>query len=151
MSENTQKEEEQLDLSFFMPGKAGESKTEEAPISKRFKDKKGNIIPFKFKAITTERVDELEKMSMKNTVKNNKVVGRELDSARFMARIAVESTLYPDFKAQEMRKAYKTEDPVEVAKQVLHVAGEYSNWIAKAAEINGFEDDLEDLEEEAKN
>ena len=62
-----------------------------------------------------------------------------------------ESTVYPDFKAAEMRKAYKNEDPVEIAKKVLHVAGEYANWIAKAAEINGFEDDLDDLEEIAKN
>ncbi|MEN1969025.1 phage portal protein [Lentibacillus sp. N15] len=143
--------EQQVDLSFFMPGKAAEVEEFTAPISKRFKDKDGNVIPFKFKPITTERVDELEKTSMKNVVKNNKVVGKELDNSRFMARIAVESTTYPDFKASEMRKAYKTEDPVEIAKKVLHVAGEYANWIAKAAEINGFEDDLDDLEEIAKN
>lgn len=149
--ENTQEEDNQLDLSFFMPGKAEEVEEIESFISRRFKDGKGNIIPFKFKPITTDRVDELEKTSMRKKIKNNKVVGEELDSARFMARIAVESTIYPDLKAEEMRKAYKTQDPVEVAKQVLHVAGEYSNWISKAAEINGFDDDAEDLEEQAKN
>ncbi|WP_434736086.1 phage tail assembly chaperone, partial [Bacillus subtilis] len=48
-------------------------------------------------------------------------------------------------------EAYKTADPVEVAKRVLSVGGEYANWLNKAIEINGFEDDFEDLEEEAKN
>jgi hypothetical protein len=143
--------EQPMDLSFFMPGKAEDAEEIKAPISRRFKDGKGNVIPFVFKPITTDRVDELEKTSLKSVVKNNRVVGKELDNARFMARIAVESTVYPDFKAVELRKAYKTEDPVEVAKKMLHVPGEYSNWIAKAAEVNGFDDDVEDLEEIVKN
>lgn len=149
--EEVQEEEKQIDLSFFMPGKAEEVKEIEAPISKRFKDNNDKVIPFKFKPISTDRVDEIEKTSMKSVIKNNKVVGKELDNSRFMARIAVETTTYPDFKAAEMRKAYKEEDPVDIAKKVLNIAGEYANWIAKAAEINGFEDDLEDLEEAAKN
>lgn len=144
-------EENLLDLSFFMPGKAEVVDEITTSISKRFKDNKGNIIPFRFKPITTERVDELEKECMKPVVKNNRVVGKELDNSRFMARISVESTVYPDFRAADMRKAYKTEDSVEIAKKVLHVAGEYANWIAKASEINGFDDDVEDLEELAKN
>lgn len=140
-----------VDLSYFMPGKAEEAEEFTAPISRRFKDKDGNVIPFKFKPITTDRVDELEKTSLKSIIKDNRVVGKEVDNARFMARIAVESTTYPDFKATEMREAYRTEDPVEVAKLVLHIPGEFANWVAKSAEINGFDDNLEDLEEIVKN
>ncbi|MBT2626084.1 phage tail assembly chaperone [Bacillus atrophaeus] len=143
--------EKVYDLSFFMPGQTIEAEEVKVPISKRFKDKAGNVIPFVFKAITTERIDELEKEN--TTYKNVKGRGRvkDLDSQRFYARIAVESTIYPDFKSKELREAYKTEDPVEVAKRILSVGGEYANWLNKAIEINGFEDDLEDLEEEAKN
>ncbi|MGG1759161.1 phage portal protein [Bacillus velezensis] len=143
--------EKVYDLSFFMPGQTIEAEEVKVPISKRFKDKAGNVVPFVFKAITTERIDELEK---ENTpYKNVKGRGRvkELDSQRFYARIAVETTVYPNFKSKELREAYKTEDPVEVAKRILSVGGEYANWLNKAIEINGFEDDLEDLEEEAKN
>ncbi|MSE04048.1 phage portal protein [Bacillus velezensis] len=143
--------EKVYDLSFFMPGQTIEAEEVKVPISKRFKDKAGNVVPFVFKAITTERIDELEKEN--TTYKNVKGRGRvkELDSQRFYARIAVESTVYPNFKSKELREAYKTEDPVEVAKRILSVGGEYANWLNKAIEINGFEDDLEDLEEEAKN
>lgn len=143
--------EKVYDLSFFMPGQTIEAEEVKVLISKRFKDKAGNVIPFVFKAITTERIDELEKEN--TTYKNVKGRGRvkELDSQRFYARIAVETTVYPNFKSKELREAYKTEDPVEVAKRVLSVGGEYANWLNKAIEINGFEDDLEDLEEEAKN
>ncbi|CUB44672.1 MULTISPECIES: phage tail assembly chaperone [Bacillus] len=143
--------EKVYDLSFFMPGQTIEAEEVKVPISKRFKDKAGNVVPFVFKAITTERIDELEKEN--TTYKNVKGRGRvkELDSQRFYARIAVETTVYPNFKSKELREAYKTEDPVEVAKRILSVGGEYANWLNKAIEINGFEDDLEDLEEEAKN
>ncbi|WP_457921557.1 phage tail assembly chaperone, partial [Bacillus pumilus] len=87
------------------------------------------------------------------TFKNVKGRGRvkDLDSQRFYARIAVESTIYPDFKSKELREAYSTQDPVEVAKRVLSVGGEYANWLNKAIEVNGFEDEIEDLETEAKN
>ncbi|WP_371413702.1 phage portal protein [Virgibacillus sp. Bac330] len=148
MAEN---QEQALDLSFFMPGKAEVVEEVKAPISTRFKDKAGNLIPFVFKPISTERVDEIEKMSMRNIVRKNRVVGKEVDQSRFMARIAVETTVYPNFKAEELRKAYKTEDPVEVAKKVLHVAGEYSEWISKVSDVNGFDQSVEDLEETAKN
>ncbi|MCY8282429.1 phage tail assembly chaperone, partial [Bacillus inaquosorum] len=98
-----------------------------------------------------ERIDELEKEN--TTYKNIKGRGRvkDLDTQRFYARIAIESTIYPDFRLAARLPAYKTPDPVEVAKRVLSVGGEYANWLNKAIEINGFEDDLEDLEEEAKN
>ncbi|NWN81121.1 phage portal protein [Bacillus sp. (in: firmicutes)] len=143
--------EKVYDLSFFMPGQTVETEEIKVPISKRFVDKKGNVIPFVFKAITTERIDELEKEN--TNYKNVKGRGRvkELDSQRFYARIAVESTVYPDFRSKELREAYKTPDPVEVAKRVLSVGGEYANWLNKAIEINGFEDDPEDLEAAVKN
>lgn len=133
-----------------MPGHTVEAEEIKVPISKRFVDKKGNVIPFVFKPITTERIDELEKEN--TTYKNIKGRGRvkDLDTQRFYARIAIESTIYPDFRSKELREAYQTADPVEVAKRVLSVGGEYANWLNKAIEINGFEDDLEDLEEEAK-
>ena len=143
--------EKVYDLSFFMPGQTEEAEEVKVPISKRFKDKEGNVIPFVFKAITTERIDELEKEN--TTYKNVKGRGRvkDLDTQRFYARIAVESTVYPDFRSKELREAYKTPDPVEVAKRVLSVGGEYANWLNKAIEINGFEDDPEDLEATVKN
>jgi len=139
------------DLSFFMPGQTAETEEIKSIISKRFVDKEGKVIPFVFKAITTERIDELEKEN--TTYKNVKGRGRvkDLDSQRFYARIAVESTIYPDFKSKELREAYGTQDPVEVAKRVLSVGGEYANWLNKAIEVNGFEDEIEDLETEAKN
>ena len=140
-----------LDLSYFMPGNPEDVHEVEVAISRRIRDEDGNPVLFKLRPISTQRIEEIEDECKKSIVKKNRVVGKELDQSRFLARIAVETTVYPDFKAQELRKAYQTEDPVEVAKKVLHIAGEYSTWIEKVSEINGFDDTAEDLEEYAKN
>lgn len=138
------------DLSFFLPSKAKQVEIEEAPISKRFVDGNGEIIPFKMRPITTERIDQIEALNTRKTRFKGQQQER-VDYGRFIAQVAVETTIYPDFSSEELRQAYKTEDPIEVAKSVLHVGGEYTNWIAKASEINGFDDTLEDLEDAAKN
>lgn len=53
--------EKVYDLSFFMPEQSIEAEEVKVAISKRFVDEEGNVVPFIFKAITTQRIDELEK------------------------------------------------------------------------------------------
>ncbi|MGQ5176749.1 phage tail assembly chaperone [Bacillus halotolerans] len=48
--------------------------------------------------------------------------------------LTVKTTVCPNFISKELREAYKTEDPMEVAKRVLSVSGEYDNWLNKATE-----------------
>jgi Phage XkdN-like tail assembly chaperone protein, TAC len=139
------------DISFFLAGNAKPVEEEEVIVSKRYVDKEGKVIPFIMKPMKTEDIEELEKSCMKPVMKNGKKVGERLDTSRFYARMAIESTVFPDFKSEEMRKSYKTEDPVEVAKRVLSIGGEYSAWIEAALRINGFDDEFDDLVEEAKN
>lgn len=132
-----------------MPGKTVEAEEIRVPLSKRFVDKKETSCLLFLKPL---RLSAL--MNWRRKARHIKCEGqrprKDLDSQRFYARIAVESTIYPDFRSKELRDAYKTADPVEVAKRVLSVGGEYANWLNKAIEINGFEDELEDLEQEAK-
>ncbi|KYG33893.1 phage tail assembly chaperone [Alkalihalobacillus trypoxylicola] len=152
MNKNNDNNLEQFvqDISIFMPGNYEEPQEMTAVISKRFK-KNNEVIPFIFKAISTDRIDELEKDC--TTFKNKKGVGRvkDFDAARFSARIAVETTVYPNFKSKEFTSAYKSPDPIDIAKTVLSVGGEYTNWINKAMEVNGFDEDLDELQELAKN
>lgn len=141
------------DLSFFMPGKAEEVEEIERIVSRRFKDNEGNVVPFRFKPIQTTRIDELEKQHTIPVYSGSRrrKTGEKLDNARFMAHIAVETTIYPNFKSEKLRNAYGEQDPIEVAKKMLHVGGEYAEWLHITNEINGFEDSPEDLEEAAKN
>ena len=42
-------------------------------------------------------------------------------------------------------------NPASLVKTILHVPGEYANWINKALEVNELDEDFEDVEDDIKN
>lgn len=138
-------------MAFFMKGQAAEVKEEEVIITQRYKDEKGKVIPFIMKALGTTRIDELETECTKPEFKKGKKVGEKLDGKRLSLRIAIESTLYPDFRNAELLKSYGLTDPVDLAKAVLSVGGEYMEWMQESNRINGFDESEEDLTDDVKN
>ncbi|MDN8592022.1 phage portal protein [Paenibacillus sp. 11B] len=138
-------------MAFFMKGKAKEVPEEEVIITQRYKDDEGKPIPFIMKALSTQRMDELEADCTKPEFKKGKRVGEKLDNKRFSLRIAVESTVYPDFRNAELLASYGLTDPVDLAKSILSVGGEYAEWMQAANRINGFDDSEDDLIDDVKN
>lgn len=149
MKEEQQPQERSMD--FFMKGRGKELPVEEVPVTARFLDDKGKPIPFLMRALSTDRIEELEEECTVPITKKGRKVGEELDAKRFAARVAIETTVYPNFRSPELRKSYGTEDAVEVAKAVLSVGGEYIEWIRQAQRVNKFDEDFEDLLDDAKN
>ncbi|MFX3631851.1 MAG: phage portal protein [Candidatus Pristimantibacillus sp.] len=141
----------QKDMSFFMKGKAAQLPEEDVVVSKRFKDNEGNPIPFKLKALPTARIEEIQEDCTKSIIKKGRVVEKKLDQQRFVARMGIESTVYPEFRDADLLASYGVNDPVILVKQILSLAGEYAEWIAAVQRVNGFEEDFDDLVEEAKN
>jgi hypothetical protein len=139
------------DMGFFMAGKAKPVTEENVTVSKRFIDENGKIIPFVMKPISTERIEALENECIEPVIENGKKVGEQLNRPRWIARMGIESTVYPDFRDKELRTSYKTEDAVEVVKKVLSVGGEYAEWMQQAQRINGYGEKFDDLVDEAKN
>ncbi|EAC8000965.1 phage portal protein [Listeria monocytogenes] len=137
-------EESVYDITAFLPGKHEEKVKLERAISNRFKDKNGNVIKFVFENVTSERIEELRRDCTKRIPKGR---GRQpvekFDSDKFQAQLALESTVYPDFSANEFLDAYKSPSALEVAKKVLSVPGDYMNWITAAGEANGFDEEID--------
>ena len=86
---------------------------------------------------------------MKVYHKNQKI--EKFDNERFVAKVAIETTIFPNFKDDELLKSYECVDPVDVAHEVLSLPGEYTDWVEQAFKVNGFNDKFEDLVNEAKN
>ena len=77
-------------------------------------------------------------------------IGENLDTIAYGRELIVAATVYPNFRAEELCDYYKTKDPLDVPTKML-TAGEY-NKLAKAINIlNGFSEDPDAAEEEAKN
>ncbi|OLN21872.1 phage portal protein [Domibacillus antri] len=138
-------------MSFFIGGKAAPVTEEEVIVSRRFKDNEGKVIPFVMKPIPTERIEQLENECYKPKYEGSKKVGEEFDRARWIARMSLESTIYPDFRDKELLKAHGVVDPVDAVKKVLSVGGEYAEFMRAGQRINGYFDTFEDLVIDAKN
>lgn len=140
------------DMSFFMAGKAKPVTEEDVIVSRRFLDAEGNVIPFVMKAIETERIEELEEDCYTPVYdKAGKKTGDEFDRARWIARMGIESTVYPNLRDKELLKSHGVLDPVDALKKLLSVGGEYAEFMKAAQRINGYLETFEDLVDQAKN
>ena len=123
--------------------------TQEVIVSKRFVGEDGKPAPFKIRPLSQEENNRITKQSMR-LVKGGKRGEKELDNIKYASCLIVEATVEPDFRNEEMCKAYGTMDPIEVPGKML-LAGEYNRLMNAVMELSGFTKDDEELDEEAKN
>lgn len=124
--------------------------TREVIISDRFKDKDGKVVPFVIKSLSQAENEEIKKRTSIPIVKNGVVIGDKLDSEKYGRELVLASVKTPNFRDSELCKFYATMDPLEVPGKMLRV-GEYSKLVKAINDLNGLNDNLEVLEEEAKN
>ena len=139
-----------MDMNMFLKGKAEALPEVEKVVTERYKDEAGKPVPFKFKAISSQFLDDIKKECTKTLyIKGQKI--EKSDNERFVAKVAIETTVYPDFKSAELLTSYDCVDPVNLAHEILSLPGEYTDWVEAAFKVNGFDDKFEDLVAEAKN
>ena len=96
--------------------------------------------------------NRLLKQATKKNRSNGRVV-QELDTELYGKLLVGACVVQPNFKNAELCAYYKTVDPLEVPGRMLTM-GEYNLLVRKIRELNDIVDndeDLEDIEEEAKN
>lgn len=124
--------------------------TREVIISDRFKDKDGKVVPFVIKSLSQAENEEIKKRTSIPVVKSGVVIGDKLDSEKYGRELVLASVKTPNFRDSELCKFYATMDPLEVPSKMLRV-GEYNRLVKAINNLNGLNDDLGVLEEEAKN
>ena len=119
----------------------------------RFKDEKGNVVPFEIRGLSQEVNEGLYNQASRPVRKNGVVVGKELDNNMYTNLVIITSCTSPNFKDAELCAYYKTKDPLEVPGRMLST-GEFaklSKAIFALSGTNLSDDDVKTLEEEAKN
>ena len=79
-------------------------------VSRRFLDADGRPVPFKVRPLTQEENDALTRRCMRSAKVNGQPVER-LDSIAYSRQLVVAATVEPDFRSEELCKAYSTMDP----------------------------------------
>lgn len=132
---------------FLNPVSAEEVK--EVVISKRFVDKDGKPVPFRIKTIMQEENERLTRKCRKvETIRGQRV--ESMDNQKYNRALIVACTVEPDFRNADLCKAYGTVDPLDLPGKMLTV-GEANNLAREILDLNGFSDEAEQLEDEAKN
>ena len=106
----------------------------------------------RFKPIASTIGDEIRKKCRKvSFVKGQKII--ETDNDRYLAKLIIETTIYPDLKNSELQAAWQVMGDEELLKAMKSKMsdGEYSEWSSVVSEVNGYDRSMQELVEEAKN
>lgn len=132
-------------LTAFLLENSIENKTDEVIVSDRFKVD-NEILKFKVKALNSEEFSELQKQC--TTIgKKGKVT---FNSKQFNEQLVINYTLEPNFKDAEFIKKSGCVSSEQLLNKVL-LAGEVQTLVDSITELSGFDTDLEELRETAKN
>ncbi len=115
--------------------------TEEVVISKR--------IPFKFK-IKAMRSDEFNRYRKLATKINAKTKSADFDAQKLTEQIVINNTVEPDFRDAEAIKKVGCTTPEQYLNKVL-LAGEVEELNQQIQALSGFDLDINEAVEEAKN
>lgn len=133
-------------LMEFLMENSVEELTEEVPVSERFKDNEGNLLKFKIKAVPSDEFATLQKQCTV-TKKKGKV---EFDSKKFNEQIAINYKIDPNFRDAEAIKKLGVITPEQFLNKTL-LAGELTTLVEAISKLSGFDQDIDELREEAKN
>lgn len=120
--------------------------------SKRFIDATGKPIEWEIRTITAEEDEYLRKSCTKKVQvpgKKGQFI-QEIDTNKYLGLLAVSCTVCPNLNDAELQNGYGVMGADSLLKKMLH-AGEYTAFLAKIQEMNGFDSSMDELVEEAKN
>ena len=114
--------------------------------------KDGKPIEWEIKAIENEENEALKKLCTRNVKVPNKpnMYVPEVDSTLYVGKLAAASTVFPNLKNAELQDNWGVKSEDALLKKMLS-AGEYADYCNKVYEVNGYDVDLNEKVEEAKN
>lgn len=139
-------------LQAFFAQNVEKAEVEEHVISKRFKDEKGNPIPWKFGAIDGEQDAAIRRANTKRKPVPGKkhILIPETDYEAYSLQVAIATCKFPDLNNAELQASYGVMGAGALVKKML-TAGELAEFKEVAQKVNGFDIEMDELVEEAKN
>ncbi len=139
-----------MDLKLFM----AQNKQKKEPLfyaaTKSLRDENGESLKWKIVGVSAKEDQKIRERNQK--IKRIKGVEMaELDSAKYLADVAVESIEMPDLHDVDLQDSYGVEDAVDLLYAMVDDPGEYNALIGAINEYNGFDTALEEKIEQAKN
>lgn len=138
------------DLQAFFAQNVDSETIEDFIVSERFKDADGKPISWKLRTMTESENEEIRKASTKTVKGKNGIKVPETNPVEYIGKLATASVVFPNLKDAELQKSYGVMGAESLLKKML-LAGEYAALIQKVQELNGFDQDVNELADEVKN
>jgi len=118
--------------------------------SERFLGDDKKPIEWEIIPVNSEIAEELKKQAIKRVQVKRGVFQNETDLNKYACLLAVACTIYPNLNDADLQNSYGAMGAEELLKKML-LPGEFAEYMLKVQEICGFDKDMNDLVEEAKN
>ncbi len=140
------------DLSMFFADNAVAESNVKHVASKRFLGKDKNPMEWELRSISSKEDEDIRKECTRKTpVPGQK--GRftsETDTNMYLGRLVAKCVVFPNLNDADLQNSYGVMGADNLVKAMLK-SGEYSDLIIKIQALNGFNESLDDMVEEAKN
>ena len=106
----------------------------------------------KFRSISAEKGDEIRKKSRNiSFIKGQKIA--ETNQDKYTANLIIETTVCPDLKNAELQANWGVmgAEALLNAMKSKMTDGEYAEWSSIVSTVNGYDKNMKELMEEAKN
>lgn len=142
-----------MSLSAFLAQNAAKVENVKYVASERFLDKNGEPIEWEIRAITSKEDKQL-KAKCTDIVTYRTKYGqdkrKETNNPKYLSALAVACTVYPNLNDAELQDSYGVMG-AEALLETMLTPGEYTDYTIKVQQVCGFETDVVELVEEAKN
>ena len=113
----------------------------------------GKALEWEFKPLTSKQNEKIREdctIEVQVTGKPN-LFRPKLDTSKYLTKMIVASTVYPDLYDAELQDSYGVKTPDDLLFELVDDAGEYQELCSWMQKFQGFSKSLEDKVEEAKN
>ena len=138
-------------LTGFLAGNVEKRENKKIVVSNRFKDAKGNPIPWEIRSISANE-DELIR---KECTKNVPIAGKRnqyrqtFDSNAYLTKLAVKSVVFPDLNDAELQNSYNVMGAEQLIVTMLYK--DEFDILTEQLVADSQTEDINELVEEAKN
>ena len=140
------------DLSAFLCGNAVQQENIRVAVSPRFLGEDGKPVEWELRCLTCGEDEVVRKEATKRVA----VPGRkgqytqDIDYNQYLSKLAARCVVFPNLNDTQLQNSYGVMGAEELLKTML-TPGEFTYLMGKIQELNGFDQTMEDLVDEAKN
>ena len=116
-------------------------------------DENGEPLKWEIKPLTTEEVERIRTECMKEVPVPGKrgQFRTKVDSNLYNDKLMVAAVVFPDLYNKELQDSYGVMSPEALLKKMIDNPSEYFDLLGYVSEQSGFDKEIEDEIEEAKN